>query len=236
MPVTTETVSVPTPDGAMDLFVARPESAGPGLVVLQEAFGVNDHIKDVTRRFAAEGYLAVAPDLFHRAAQRTIPYDQVREAIGAVMQLTDDMVMADINAAIGWLRSQPGTGKIGVLGYCFGGRSAYLAATRSREIAAAVGYYPGGAADPRNPDAPVTHTADIAVPILLFFGGQDRMVPVDQVAAIDAALKAHGKSYQLKVYPEAGHGFFCDARESYDPAAASDAWSLTLEFLAKHLR
>src|SRR6185437_39797 len=103
----------------------------------------------------AEGYLAVAPDLFHRSSQHTISYDQVREAIGAVVQLTDDMVMADVDAAIGWLHSQPGAGKTGVLGYCFGGRSAYLAATRSRDVDAAIGYYPGGTADPRNPDAPV---------------------------------------------------------------------------------
>ncbi|MBV9120120.1 MAG: dienelactone hydrolase family protein, partial [Chloroflexi bacterium] len=158
MPVKTETTTAATNEGSLDLFVARPEGAGPhpGLVVVQEAFGVNDHIKDVTQRYAAEGYVAVAPDLFHRFEQKIVPYEDMQNAIGSIMKLNDDMVMNDINAALGYLKSQPDVkhDKIGIVGYCFGGRTAYLTATRSKDISAAVGYYGGGIADPRNPNAP----------------------------------------------------------------------------------
>jgi len=224
---------------ATDLYVAEPADHGPwpGLVILQEAFGLNDHIKDVTRRFAAEGYYAVAPDLFHRSSTRTVPYDDVRAAIGMILQLSDDMVMDDVNGAIQHLRTVPGVGKIGVVGFCFGGRSAYLAATRSAELSAVVGFYAAGTADPRNPAAPVTRTADITAPVLLLCGGQDRMFPREQVETIEQALSQQSKEHLVKVYAEAGHGFFCDARpENYNSAAADDAWRLTLEFLGKHLQ
>lgn len=222
----------------MDLFVAKPDGAGPhpGLVVVQEAFGVNDHIKDVTQRFAGQGYYAVSPDFFHRFEERTVPYTEMKTAIGSVMKLTDDMAMNDVNAAIGYLKSQPGVAKIGIIGYCFGGRTAYLAATRAADVACAVGYYGGGIADPRNPNSPVTHTAGISVPVLLFFGGQDQMIPQDQVRNIEETLTQLGKDHQIKVYPQAGHGFNCDARGSYNKEAADDASKIALEFLAKNLR
>ncbi|HVA26150.1 MAG TPA: dienelactone hydrolase family protein [Chloroflexota bacterium] len=238
MPVPSETTPVSTPDGQMNLFVAKPEGAGPhpGLVVIQEAFGVNDHIKDVTQRFAGQGYFAVAPDLFHRFEQRTVPYTDMQTAIGSIMKLNDDMVMNDVNAAIGYVKSQAGVGTIGIIGYCFGGRTAYLAATRSKDVACAVGYYGGGIADPRNPNAPVTRSADISVPLLLFFGAQDQLIPQDQVQKIEETLSGLGKEHQIKVYPHAGHGFNCDARGSYNKEAADDASKIALEFFAKNLR
>jgi carboxymethylenebutenolidase len=235
MPVSTETTTVSTPDGQMSLFVAKPDGAGPhpGLLVVQEAFGVNEHIQDVAKRYAAQGYLAVAPDFFHRFEERTIPYEEVKTAIGKVMQLNDDMVMNDVNAGIDWLKSQ-GAAKIGIIGYCFGGRTAYLAATRSKDLACAVGYYGGGIAG--HPRAPVTKTADISIPILLFFGEQDQMISQDQVSAIKEALDKEGKDHQVKVYPGAGHGFNCDARGSYNKEAADDAAAIARDFLAKHLK
>jgi len=238
MSVTTETTTVSTPDGQMDLFVAKPDGAGPhpGLVVVQEAFGVNEHIKDVTQRFAAEGYYAVSPDLFHRFELRTVPYTDMQAAIGSIMKLNDDMVMNDVNAAVGYLKAQAGVGKLGIVGYCFGGRTAYLAATRSKDVACAAGYYGGGIADPSNPDAPVTRSADISVPVLLFFGGKDQMIPQDQVQKIEETLSQLGKDHQIKVYPQAGHGFNCDARGSYNKEAADDASKIALEFLAKNLQ
>ena len=222
----------------MGLFVARPDGAGPhpGLVVIQEAFGVNDHIKDVAQRYAAQGYLAVAPDMFHRFEQRTVPYDDMKTAIGSVMQLNDDQVMSDVSAAAGWLKAQPAMAKLGILGYCFGGRTAYLAAARSKDFACAVGYYGGGIADPRNPNAPVTRSADISAPLLLFFGAQDQMIPQDQVQKIEETLTQLGKDHRIKVYPQAGHGFNCDARGSFNKAAADDAAQIASDFLAKHLK
>lgn len=222
----------------MDLFVAKPDSSGPhpGLVIIQEAFGVNDHIKDVTQRYAGQGYIAVAPDMFHRFDQRTVPYEDVKAAIGSVMRLNDDEVMNDVSAAAGYLKAQAGVGKLGILGYCFGGRTAYLAAARSDEFACAVGYYGGGIADPRNPTAPVTRSADISVPVLLFFGGQDQMIPQDQVQKIEETLTELGKDHQIKIYPQAGHGFNCDARGSYNKEAATDAANVAATFLATHLK
>jgi carboxymethylenebutenolidase len=237
MPVTTESTTVSTPDGDMDLFVAKPEGSGPhpGLVVIQEAFGVNAHIKDVTQRYAAQGYYAVAPDFFHRFEQRTVPYEDMKAAIGSVMQLNDEMVMNDVNAAIGYVKSRTSSAKTGIIGYCFGGRTAYLAATRSADVACAVGYYGGGIADPRNANAPVTQSAAISVPLLLFFGAQDQMISQDQVQKIEETLTGLGKDHQIKVYPDAGHGFNCDARGSYNKEAAADASNIASEFLRRHL-
>lgn len=238
MAVFSETVIVPSVDGLLEVFVARPEGPGPhpGLVVAQEAFGVNDHVKDVTRRFAEQGYVAVAPDMFHRFEQRIVPYSDVQTAVGLAMKLTDDMAMNDVNAAIAYLKEQPDLGKVGMVGFCLGGRTAYLAATRSTELAAAVGYYGAGIADPRNPVAPITATASISAPIVLFFGGQDRMLPPHHMERIQEALSSAGKNFRIKVYPGAGHGFFCDARpDAYDADAASDSWGVTLEFLRESL-
>lgn len=233
-----ETLSVATADGPMDLFVAASDGAGtqPGLVVVQEAFGVNDHIKEVTERFAAQGYVAVAPDLFHRFDEPTVAYSEMRAAIGRVMSMTDEQAVMDVQATVGYLQARPDVGKIGLVGYCFGGRTAYLAAAAVSGLSAAVGYYGGGIADPRNPNAPISRTAAISVPLLLLFGALDRMNPLDQVARIEESLREYGKDHQVKVYPEAGHGFFCDARpDSYNAAAAADAWGLTLAFLGEHL-
>ena len=241
MPVTTETTTVSTSDGPIDLFIAKPEGAGPhpGLVVIQEAFGVNDHIKDVTQRYASAGYLSVAPDLFHRFDQRIVPYSDMKSAIGSIMKLNDDMVMNDINAALGYLKGQPTVrhDKIGIIGYCFGGRSAFLAATRSKDLAAAVGYYGGGIADPRNPNAPVTKAENISVPVLLFFGAQDQMIPQDQVQKIEETLTQLGKEHQIKVYPGAGHAFNCElpSRGSYNEEAAKDSQKIAADFLKKNL-
>lgn len=239
MPVTTETTTVNTPDGQMELFVAKPDGAGPypGLVIVQEAFGVNDHIKDMTQRYANQGYVAVAPDLFHRFEGRTVPYDNMRDAIGTIMKLNDDQVMNDVSAALGYLKGNSSVkhDRIGIVGFCFGGRTAYLAATRTNDIAAVVGYYGGGIADPRNPNAPVTKSENISVPLLLFFGAQDQMIPQDQVQKIEQTLTQLGKEHQIKVYPQAGHGFNCDARGSYNEEAAKDAQRIASDFLKKNL-
>src|SRR5581483_11655251 len=205
-----------------------------GLVVIQEAFGVNDHIKDVTRRFADEGYLAVAPDMFHRFEQRTMGYDEMSAAIGQVRQMNAAMIMNDVEAAIGWLKGQD-VAKIGLAGFCFGGYAAFLAATRSADVAAAVGFYGAGIANPRNPEAPIKDAEKLRAPVLLLFGEQDQMNPLDQVDEIEATLSRLGKEHEIVRYPEAGHGFFCDARGSYDAGAAADAWRRTLAFLDARL-
>ena len=132
MDVTSSTVQLNTPDGKMDSYVAQPKDGGtyPGIVVIQEAFGVNSHIKKVTERIAAEGYVAIAPDMFHRESERLIPYSDMPKAIATMQRVVDSKAMDDVGAAIAHLKSQSNVkaGSIGVIGFCMGGRLTYLAA------------------------------------------------------------------------------------------------------------
>jgi carboxymethylenebutenolidase len=239
MDVTASTVQLDTPDGKMDVYEARPKEGGsyPGIVVLMEAFGLNDHIKAVTQRIAREGYVAVAPDLYHRESERLVPYDDLKKAIGIMNRLQDSKVMEDVGAAIAHLKSQGNVkaGAIGVTGFCMGGRFTYLtAAHHNQDVKAAVAFY-GGAIPMGNP-SPLSRTSEISCPIYLFFGGKDPLIPAEHVQQIEQALKTHSKSFQLNVYPEATHGFFCDQRASYHESAAKDAWEKFKAFFAQHLK
>ena len=234
MQVDTQMVEVPTPGGIMAAFQARP-AAGARLsvvLVIQEAFGLNAHIKDVARRIAGEGYLALAPDLYWRAGrERSVRYDQLPEAIGLMQSLTDVDIVADVGAAITHLEHQPGVrgDRIGIMGFCMGGRVSYLAACALPDkIKACVPFYGGG--------IPIDRTPTLRAPVLAFFGADDGFIPLDSVEALKAALAAQGKQAEVVVYPNAGHGFFCDERESYRADAARDAWERTRTFLAAHLK
>jgi carboxymethylenebutenolidase len=239
MPVQTEWVTTKTPDGDMRVYLARPEGPGPhpGIVVIQEVFGVNEHMQDVTRRYAEEGFVAASPEIFHRFEQREVPYADIQTAMGLRNQLSADMVMTDVNATVDLLNGRPEVtkGQLGIVGFCYGGNVAYLAGTRNPAFKAIASYYGGGiAAD--NPAAPVNATDKIQAPIILFFGEKDQAIPMDQVQKIEDALKRGGKQYQLYTYPEAGHGFFCDNRPSYNAEAAADAWPKTIAFFKQHLK
>jgi carboxymethylenebutenolidase len=240
MEITTSTLQLDAPDGKMDTYEARPQSGGPypGIVVLMEAFGLNDHIKDVTRRIAQEGYVAVAPDLFHRETERLIPYSDMKKAIETMNRLQDPKVMGDVGAAIAHLKSQAAVkaGSIGVTGFCMGGRYTYLSAAHHKaDVKAAVCFYGGGI--PMGKPSPLERTAEINCPILLFFGGKDPIISADQVEKIKQALAEHNKNFTLHVYPDAGHGFVCDARpQSYNADAAKDAWEKFKAFFGQHLK
>jgi carboxymethylenebutenolidase len=239
MAVQADWVTTQTPDGPMRVYVARPEGAGPfpGLIVIQEIFGVNDHIQDVTRRFAAEGFVAAAPEVYHRLAQKEVPYEDLQTAFGLRSQLTDDQVMMDVDATYELLNRDPQVrqGQIGIVGYCYGGRVAYLAATRNPNLKAVASYY-GGRIVADDPNAPIHFSANIRAPLILFFGEQDQSIPMEQVRQIDETLKRLGKQYELHTYPQAGHGFFCDHRPAhYNAEAAADAWAKTLQFFRQHL-
>lgn len=234
-----EWLTAQTSDGPMGVYVARPDDDAqhPAVVVVQEIFGVDDHIRDVTRRFAAEGFVAGAPDLFHRAGPRlTLPYSDMQRGFALRQQLTDDMITEDCNAAISLLNGLPNTrrGQIGIVGFCFGGRVTYLMATRNPELKAAVSFY-GGRIVADEPSAPINASANIRAPLLLFFGDQDQSIPLSQVETIRETLTRLGKPFEVHVYPGAGHGFFCDARGSYQPEAARDSWQRTLAFLRQQL-
>jgi carboxymethylenebutenolidase len=239
MDVTSSTLQLNTPDGKMEAYEAKPKEGGsyPGIVVLMEAFGLNDHIKKVTERIAQEGYVAIAPDLYHREAERLVPYSDLQKAVGIMNKLQDSKIMDDVGAAIAHLKSQSNVkaGSIGVTGFCMGGRFTYLAAAHhNKDVKAAVPFYPGGV--PMGNPSPLSRTGEIKCPIYLFFGGKDPLIPQEHVDKINAELTNKKVNFQIKVYPDATHGFFCDERPSYHPDSAKDAWEKLKSFFAQHLK
>ena len=239
MDVSNSTVQLNTSDGKMDAYMAQPKEGGsyPGVVVIQEAFGVNDHMKKVTDRIAAEGYVAVCPDLYHRESERVIPFSDMPKAIATLQRVQDPKAMEDVGAAIAHLKSQGNVkaNSIGVVGFCMGGRLTYLAAAHhASDVKCAVPYYGGGI--PMGNPSPLSRTGEIKAPMYLFFGDKDQLIPMDQVGQINTELTAKQVPFQMKIYPDAGHGFFCDERGSYNEKAATDAWDKTKSFLAQHLK
>jgi len=238
--VTTGDVIVDTADGPMRLYEAKP--AGPprgAIVVVQEAFGVNPHIEDVTRRAAAAGYHAVAPDFFHRSGPGAIveygQFDQVIEHFVALGG--DDAILTDVDAALEHLRGAGfGDQRIGIVGFCFGGRVTFLTAAR-RALGAAVGFYGGGIVNGRFPQFPalVSEAATLQTPWLGLFGDQDASIPVEDVEQLRTALKDARVATEIVRYPEAGHGFHCDQRTDYRRADAQDAWNRALAWFGAHL-
>jgi len=230
MSVQTQTVDL----GGMPAYVARPagDAAAPAVLVIQEAFGLNDHIRDVTRRVAGEGYVALAPDLYWRGGKgRSVGYDELPAAIGLMQSLKDPEIVTDVRNAIGWLEKQAfvRADRIGITGFCMGGRVSYLAACELHDkIKASVPYYGGG--------IPVDKTDKLRCPVLAFFGEKDAFIPLDGVEHLKAEAKRLGKNVEVVVYPGADHGFFCNERASYQKAAADDSWQRLKAFFAKHLR
>jgi carboxymethylenebutenolidase len=234
----TEFVTLSVNDGSsMRAYVAHPEGKPrAGLLVFQEAFGVNAHIRDVTERFAREGYLAISPELFHRTAPGLEgTYDNFGAVMPHMQALTEAGLAADIGAAYQWLKN--GEAKdlsVGATGYCLGGRTSIQAAL-TVPLDCAVSYYGGGIApSPMFPNL-LDRLKHLKCPTLYFWGGLDAHIGRDAVQAVDTALAEAKKDYVNVVISNADHGFFCDARASYNPVAAQEAWSLTLEFLKLHL-
>lgn len=218
--------------GAMRMFVARPATPGPhpGLVVCQEAFGVNEHIRDVTTRLAGQGVVAVAPELFHRTGSGVEGrYDDFASMGPHFSAITTEGMTADLIAAHAWLVADPDVDRTrtAAIGYCMGGRAAFLA-NCVLPLRAAVSYYGGGIAQQL-----VGRVSELHGPQLMFWGGLDTHIPPEQHRAIDDALRAAGKAYTTVEFGEGDHGFFCDARASYNPDVAAEAWALTLAFLTR---
>jgi carboxymethylenebutenolidase len=234
MSVQTEMIEVPTPAGAMPAQLALPAGGAkaPAVIVIQEAFGLNAHIKDVAQRLTAEGYVTLAPDMFYRGgAGRTAGYDELPAALGLMGELRDETIVEDVGAAVAFLQQHQGVraDRIGITGFCMGGRVSFLAAASlPGKIAAAAPFYGGG--------IPVERTKDLTQPVLAFFGDDDPFIPMDAVEALRAAAKEHAKNVEIVVYPKAPHGFFCNERDSYRPDAAKDAWEKLKSFFAKHLK
>ena len=238
MEIRSEYVELKVSDGTtMQAWTARPVDGGslPGLLVFQEAFGVNAHIRDITQRFAREGFVAIAPELFHRTgAGFEGSYDAFPTTVPHMNALQDDQTEADHRAALGWLTAQGVTeGRIGAVGYCMGGRAAFLAGL-TLPIGCATSYYGGGIAPRGNNPGLLTRAKELRCPVLLLWGSLDKHLTQDQVRAVRDALSDAGKSFINVEISDADHGFFCDARASYNPTAAAEAWPLTLTFLRLH--
>jgi carboxymethylenebutenolidase len=235
--VITEKVALAVADGTtMEAFVARPAEAGkyPGMLVLQEAFGVNGHIRDVTQRVAGEGYVAIAPELFHRTAPAgfEVGYDNFAAVAPHIQAVTEAGATSDIRAAYDWLQKHPQVmpDRIGSVGFCMGGRISFLACA-TVPLRAAVSFYGARIAPALLPQA-----ANLHGPVLFFWGGLDKHIGQDQIRAVVEACSRAGKAYINVEISDADHGFFCDARSSYNPAAAKEAWSLTRSFLEDHVK
>jgi len=233
MQVVHERVKVPVGSLSMPAYLARPTAPGtyPPVLVFMEIFGVNHHIRSVADRVAAEGYVALAPDVFHRSAPGIeLKYDQdgLQRGIGLMTQVTATEAMADVNGALAYLKGRPEVGGrgVGAMGFCFGGHLTYLSACE-QPIAAAASFYGGGIAvgSPGNDGPPtIARTPKIKGRILCLFGANDGYIPQEQVAAIKEALAAAKVRSEVVVYPGVGHGFFCDERADYDATSATDAW------------
>ena len=231
MSIETKSVELRVEDGTtMQAYSACPSGPGrwPGLIVFQEAFGVNSHIRHVVERFAAEGYVAIAPELFHRTAPAgfTCAYDNFPSVIAHMNAVNGAALVQDVIATWNWLQKEPRVrhDAIACIGYCMGGRTAFVANT-VKPIKAAISYYGGRTADY------LSLTPKLHAPMLFFWGGLDTHIPAEQIAAIVASLRQAKKPFTNVVVSDADHGFFCDERGSYNKQAASEAWALTLAFL-----
>ena len=220
----------------MDLYDATPESPnGAAVIVIQEAFGVNDHIEDVTRRVAAAGYHAVAPHIFHRAGGGTAPYGDFSKVLPLFEGLSDEALLVDADATLAHLREQGFTDdKIGIVGFCMGGRVTFLVALE-RALGASVGFYGGGIVTGRFPQFPplVERAASLQTPWLGLFGDLDQSIPVEDVEALKKALTDASVESDIVRYDDAEHGFHCDARPSYNAEASKDAWARTLRWFER---
>jgi len=232
--VTSEYVEIKGDNGATMLaWLARPsdQQAKRGLLVFQEAFGVNPHIRNVTERFAGLGFAAIAPELF----QRTAPpeweggYDNFPAVMPHMQALTESGLEDDVRATYNFLKNRVEVGDaIACVGYCMGGRTSFLA-NSVVPLKAAISYY-GGGIPPL-----LARTSKLAAPMLLFWGELDQHIPAEQRSQVTKAMRDATKQYVEVVFSNADHGFFCDARKSYEPSAARLASDITRSFLDARL-
>jgi carboxymethylenebutenolidase len=239
------TTHVNVVNGALqiDAYLAEPADEGrfPAVIVIQEIFGVNAHIRDVVERFARAGYVAIAPAIYQRLApgfEAGYTPEDIKLGRQYKEQTTVDELLGDIQATIDYLktRSNVKPGAIGCIGFCFGGHVVYLAATLP-DIKATASFYGAGISNwtPGGGRPTIAHTADIKGAIDLFFGMDDASIPVEHVNQIEAALQQQHISHRIFRYQGAEHGFFCDRRASYNAAAAGDAWIQVQELFQRTL-
>jgi carboxymethylenebutenolidase len=224
---------IPTSDGKLPAYFAKPARKGtfPIVLVNEEIFGVHEYIKDVCRRFAKAGYFAVATEYYARIGDLSKMTD-VQQIIAEVISKTpDDRYTADLDATAAWALDNGGSAnRIGVMGFCRGGRQAWLYAAHSRHLKAAVAFYGplGGTPSSIQPASALDVAGKIKCPLLGLYGGQDAEIPLDQVRQAEAKAKAAHEMVEIVIYPDAPHGFHADYRPSYRQADAEDAWNRML--------
>jgi carboxymethylenebutenolidase len=237
-------VSIAVADGSMPAYLARPAADGsyPGVIVLEGVFGFDDELRRITELLASFGFVGLAINYFHRTdPDFKQPYTDEGRAAGeaATENVKKADVLADVGAARDWLNSQDfvNTGHVGTWGFGFGGTLAYVTATLPG-INAAVAFY-GQSIVSLMPDgeaAPIEDTKNLRAPLLLVFGGQDRMISTDDVQSITDALKASGKKFDIQLYPNVGHSFFRTTTDTTSAREAADAWDRVQAFFGKYLK
>jgi len=224
---------------ALPASLARP---GPGVIVIHEAMGLNEHIRDVARRFANAGYAALAPDLYTREGA---PPEELEAVMRAMQAVPDERVIGDLEGAAAALAQADGViGRLGCIGFCSGGRQCLLFACNTARLSAAVdcwgGYIRRASRDalttPERPVPPIEMVERLGCPLMVAIGAEDQNPSVEDGEALRERLEAAGKEYRLDVYEGAGHAFFADYRPTYRPEAARALWARVLEFFGEHLR
>lgn len=236
-------VKIPVKGGEIPAYRAMPAKGRnfPTVLVVQEIFGVHEHIKDICRRFAKAGYLAVAPEMYARQGDvSNIPMNQINKIFEIVGKVPDEQVMADLDAAAGWARKNNGADKLAITGFCWGGRIVWLYAAHNPKLKAGVAWYgrlappPPDRANPLQPKHPVELAKDLKAPVLGLYAGKDTGIPLNTVDDMKKALKDAGKTGDIIVYPNSQHGFHADYRPSYDKESAQDGWKRLIEWFKKY--
>jgi len=223
----------------MPAYFARPagNTKAPVIIVAMEIFGLHEYIKDVTRRFAKLGAFAVAPDYYFRKGTDLTKLTDIKDLLPIVNAKPDTELLSDLDATVAWAGSQGGdTAKLGIIGFCRGGRTVWEYAAHSGTLKAGVAFYgpPVDAPNPLWPKSPMQLAPEMKAPVLGLYGGADTGIPVAQVEQLKAALAENKKTAEFKIYPEAPHGFHADYRGSYRKEAAEDAWAQAQAWFKKY--
>ena len=252
LPVTAETITtdtkgieagevkIPVADGEIPAYRAQPEggTAAPVILVVQEIFGVHEHIKDICRRLAKLGYLAIAPELYARQGDVS-KMTNIPEIISKVVsKVPDAQVMSDLDATVAWVKKsgKGDTSKLGITGFCWGGRIVWLYSAHNKNLKAGVAWYGRlvGDKDPLHPKHPTELVESLNAPVLGLYGGADMGIPNDTVNAMNAALKKANKPSEIVLYPDTPHGFHADYRPTYRKEQADDGWKRLQEWFKKN--
>jgi carboxymethylenebutenolidase len=240
--IQSERIQYPSQDGTqITAYYSRPAAAGtyPGVVVIMEAFGLNDHIEDIARRFAEQGHLAIAPDMYTREGSPDA--SNIQDVMRVMFSVPDSQAMADLEGAISFLKGQSDSnGKVGAIGFCSGGRYTLMLGCNSTNLDAAVdsagGFIIQDEHTAQRPVSPIDMVPNLSCPLLALFGEEDANPSPAHAARLQEELDKHGKTYQSRMYRNAGHAFFADYRPSYRAAPAQDMWHRVLLFYGQHLQ